>query len=121
MEKGSTLLTRGLLGVRPAGATILTGGSGLQIEPNPGPNPLNYLGFTIDYGRRRLTLYDYVEGAWRVNPHVEGLPLDDVRYQLAGAEAGNLAQLFHVYSWKSGNGYHNFPTWIEAAALRAGR
>jgi len=121
MKRASTLLTGGLLNPRRTGATLLTGGTGLQTEPSPGPNPLDYLGFTVDYNRRRLTLYDHLNGAWRTNPHVEGMSLNAVQYQLGGADRGKFTQLFPVYSWKSGNGYQNFPTWVEAAAQHACR
>jgi hypothetical protein len=121
MERGNTLLSAALVNPHRAGATLLTGGTGLQTEPSPGPNPLDYLGFTVDYNRRWLMLYDHLNGDWRVNPQVQGMSLNEVQYQLGGVNRGNFAQLFPVYSWKSGNGYQNFSTWVEVAAQHAGR
>jgi hypothetical protein len=96
--------------------------SSLNVGPDqPGPNPFDYLG----YGRNPNTpgnLYPMIkyEGVWKDAPYQLAIPESAASY-LAEKDKPILSSIFPVYDWLGDKGYSNFPTWIEAAARKAGR
>jgi hypothetical protein len=61
------------------------------------------------------------DNQWRRSEHVDPVRLTELSWLSGKEDAGDLANLFPVYGWKSENGFENFPRWIDAAARRAGR
>lgn len=119
----SLSLTRGLL----ASSLI---DSVVQTRPVhlPGPNPLQYLGYTIERSHGLLNSYGSVEfyevgpnNQWQPSLHVKRELLGDLGYLSRLKDADNLAGLFPVYDWKRQNGFQNFPEWVENAAIQVGR
>ncbi len=96
----------------------------LTREPSPtsGPNPLRFLGYTIDRGRSAITFHDVgPNNQWRQSEHVDSVSLSTMRWCSTLADAGNLENLFPVYDWKKQDGHTNFPLWVEWAAKQVGR
>lgn len=104
----------GLLGVKIAGIKDFRGRSATQ-----GPNPFDYLAFTV--ANNRVTWKSSVNGKWAPYTMVPNIALSDVRYRLGGKTNHTFSTLFRVYSWNADNGYANLGTWIERAAQQAGR
>ena len=101
------------------GATLLTSS---MPASTPGLNPLDYVGYAVNHWTGRVELLDFYAGKWRVNPHLTTMRLADVKYPLgAYSSSGKFSNLFPIYNWKADNGWKNFPTWVEASALQAGR
>ena len=99
-------------------------GSGTQAPPapSPGPNPLRYLGYTIDRSRGMVTFHEVGSNSqWRQNEHVDSVNLSGLPWLTSQQDADNLSSLFPVYGWKRQNGAANFPSWVEAAAAQVGR
>jgi hypothetical protein len=99
-------------------------GSGVvaQATLQPGPNPLRYLGYTIDRSRGTVTFHEVGrDNQWRLSEHVDPVRLGDLPWLSGQKDASNLADLFKVYGWKNEIGAQNFPAWVEAAARQAGR
>lgn len=121
----------GLLGLaaqRPAPSqnalfgALLAGEQSLAPTPQPGPNPLRYLGYTVD---RRYGLVRFHEvgpnGQWREHAEVQSVPLRSLPWLPRLKDADNLENLFRIYDWKQNYGSFYFPTWIEEAAAQVGR
>lgn len=97
--------------------------------PSPGPNPLRYLGYTIERSRGLLTSYGSIafhekvgpNDQWRESYHVNHELLGNLGYLSVLKDADNLASLFPVYDWKRQGGSRYFPDWVEAAARQVGR
>jgi hypothetical protein len=90
--------------------------------PLPGPNPLRYLGYTVD---RRYGMVRFHEVGpdmhWRDYTEVQAVPLRELPRLSRLKDADNLENLFRVYDWKQDYGSFYFPTWIEEAAAQVGR
>lgn len=121
----------GLLGMaaeRPAPppnsllGALLAGDPGVAPAPQPGPNPLRYLGYTVD---RRYGMVRFHEVGpdrqWREYTEVQAVPLRELPRLPRLKDADNLGNLFRVYDWKLDYGSFYFPTWIEEAAAQGGR
>ena len=105
----------------PASTVFGSGASALAM-PSPGENPLQYLGYTINRYRGTVSFHELgVDNQWRQSAHVNSVRLTDLPWLLGKDDADNLASLFPVYGWKSGNGAKNFPVWVEGAARQVGR
>lgn len=104
-------------------AAALSGsGSAEEQPPAPGPNPLRYVGYTIDRSRASVTFHDIgADSQWRRSEHVDPVPLANVRCLSGLKDADNLENVFPIYGWKRQNGANNFHDWVEAAARHAGR
>ena len=105
------------------GLGTLLGGAGTAPPPTePSPNPLSYLGYTVDRDRGSVTVHEIgPNGNWRVNLDVAQVSLRTLPWLPHGPETANLGNLFRVYDWKRDDGAHNLPGWIEAAARQIGR
>lgn len=127
----------GILGVQihdvgfdPAGVpTTLSGLTQRLLAPQPGRNPFPLLGYTIGSAQVTAMSSAYLvafheigpDGQWRHSKHVKPMPHRNLNYLSVLKNAGNLANLFRVYDWKSQNGSQNFPGWVEEAARKVGR
>ena len=88
----------------------------------PGPNPLLYLGYNIDWHRALVELLEWrPHGRWHPHQELAPAPLGDIAWLRHGHEADCLQNVFRVYNWKRDNGYHALPDWIEDAARQVGR
>lgn len=117
----------GLLGLggayapRPASGLLGTMLLGEQL-PEPGPNPLRYVGHTIDRSRATITFHEVAQDSnWRPFEHVDPMPLANARWLSGLKDADNFANVFSVYGWKRLDGAKNFHDWVEVAARQAGR
>ena len=118
----------GLAGGRPTSppnsilGALLAGERAIAPTPQPGPNPLRYLGYTLD---RRYGMVRFHElgpnGQWREYTEVQAIPLRSLPWLARLKEADILENLFRVYDWKRDHGSFYFPTWIEDAAAQVGR
>lgn len=79
-----------------------------------GKNPFDQLGFTISNDGRTLTYYERDDaGNWKI---YQDLPSKSVSFDRQHWGKGyNLSTWVPVYDWSTGNGYQNFPTWVESA------
>jgi hypothetical protein len=116
----------GLFAPKPPVAGGLLGLGVLPTQPpappSPGPNPLRYLGYTIDRARETVAFHEVApNNQWEQSEHVDAVRRTDLPWIFGKNDSDNLANLFPVYGWKSQNGAQNFPTWIEAAARLVGR
>lgn len=121
----------GLLGMaaeRPAPppnsllGALLAGDPSTAPAPQPGPNPLRSLGYTVD---RRYELVRFHEvgrdAQWREYTEVQAVPLRSLPWFPRLKDADNLENLFRVYDWRRDHGSFYFPSWIEEAAAQVGR
>lgn len=115
-------------GTRPAPSpspllgALLAGRPAQQSTPTPGPNPLCYLGYTIDRKRGEIRFHEIrPSNKWREYPEVQAVSLRALPWMSRQIEADNLENLFRVYDWKRDHGSLYFSTWIEEAAAQAGR
>jgi len=98
------------------------GEPGLESIPAPGPNPLRYLGYTIDWHGGMVRFHEKGrDDRWREYPRVQAVPLRSLPWMSRLPDAGILEKLFSVYDWKQDRGSRYFPAWIEKAASQAGR
>lgn len=78
-----------------------------------GPNPLDYLGFVVSADGKKITYYEHDGRAWKV---YQDLPPKSVNMDRQHWGKGfKLSNWVPCYDWVSGQGYHNFPTWVENA------
>lgn len=99
---------------------LLAGDQSVAPTPQPGPNPLRYLGYTVD---RRYEMVRFHEvgpnGQWREYTEVQAVPLRSLPWLPRLKDADNLENLFRIYDWKQDYGSFYFPTWIEQAAAQS--
>ena len=101
---------------------LFGGEPGLECIPAPGPNPLRYLGYTIDWHGGTVRFHEKGrDDRWREYPRVQAMPLRSLPWMSRLPDAGILEDLFSVYDWKQDRGSRYFPAWIEMAASQAGR
>lgn len=108
-QRGNGILAVGIHGIR-----------NFQKEfGKQGPNPLDYVAFTIK--EDRVTWKEKVNGTWQAYTEVPSMALADVPYDLGGRTNHSFATLFALYDYSGNDGYTNIGRWIEAAATQAGR
>ena len=106
----------------PGLGTLLAGAGTAPVPAQPGPNPLTYLGYTVDRGRGSVKVHEIgPNGNWRASLDVPPVALRSLPWLPRGSNAANLGNLFRVYDWKREDGAHNLPVWIETAARQVGR
>ena len=90
--------------------------------PQPGPNPLGFLGYAIDRARGSVALFDAgPDGHWREHPELDRIPLRDLPWLSQAPDAANFETVFPLYDWKRNGGTKWLPTWIEQATRQVGR
>ncbi|MCK9991697.1 MAG: hypothetical protein Dbin4_00217 [Alphaproteobacteria bacterium] len=109
-------------------SSLIDSGVQTTLAPLPGPNPLQYLGYTIERSHGLLTNYGSVvfhevgpNNQWQPSLHVKPELLGNLGYLSRLKDADNLTGLFPVYDWKRQNGFQNFHIWVENAAKYVGR
>ena len=78
-----------------------------------GSNPFDFLGFVVSVDGKTLTYYEHDGKEWKI---YNDLPFKTVN--LASQYWGKgykLSNWVPCYDWTSGEGYKNFPTWVENA------
>ena len=90
--------------------------------PQPGPNPLRFLGYAIDRARGSVALFEAgPDGHWREHPELDRVPLRDLPWLSQAPDAASFETVFPLYDWKRNGGAQWLPTWIEQAARQVGR
>lgn len=81
----------------------------------PGPNPFDYLGFVVSDNGQSLTYYEH-DGDWNWRRYND-LPISkSVSFKREHWGKGfTLSTWVPIYDWVSGDGFHNFATWVENA------
>jgi hypothetical protein len=78
-----------------------------------GHNPFDYLGFVVSADGRTLTYYEHDGTSWKV---YQDLPPKTSNFDRQHWGKGfKLSDWVPCYDWTSGDGYKNFPTWVENA------
>jgi hypothetical protein len=78
-----------------------------------GLNPFSYLGFVINADGRQLTYHEHDGTAWKV---YQDLPVKATSFDNQYRGKGyRLSDWVPCYDWISGDGYKNFPTWVDDA------
>ena len=78
-----------------------------------GPNPFDFLGFVISADGNNLTYYEHNGTNWSV---YNDLSVKNVNFDRQHWGKGfKLSSWVPCYDWVSGDGYKNFPTWVESA------
>jgi len=78
-----------------------------------GRNPFDSLGFTISGDGKKLTYYEHDGADWRLYQH---LPPKAINVASQHWSKGfKLSEWVPCYDWTSGNGYYNFPNWVNSA------
>lgn len=85
----------------------------------PGPDPLSWLGVEVSGGLAKPK--EFVGGQWRWAADVGPVAAGSLPYRLAEGDNRLFSAMFRSYDWASGNGRDNVGSWIEAAAVQAGR
>ncbi len=78
-----------------------------------GRNPFDYLGFVISNDGKKLTYCEHDGADWKL---YQDLPSKSVN--VASQHWGKrfkLSEWVPCYDWTFGNGYHNFPSWVDSA------
>jgi len=78
-----------------------------------GPNPFDYVGFVISSDGKRLTYYEHDGTDWKV---YQDLPDKEINFDREyWGDGYKLSRWVPCYDWTSGDGYENFPTWVDNA------
>ncbi len=84
-----------------------------------GPNPFRYLGYGTGRDGKFLPYAKYKAG-WKIYRDADSILPSAAKY-LPTRTQPVLSDIFRVYDWVADNGYQNFSSWVDAAALQAGR
>lgn len=84
-----------------------------------GSNPFDDIAFWIDGDQLRFK--EFKTTGWSSASDVGSMPLHEVAYDLRQCTNHTFSSLFPIYDWKNDDGYNNLGTWIESAAVQAGR
>ncbi|MDY6895674.1 MAG: TIR domain-containing protein [Thermotogota bacterium] len=89
-------------------------GKDQQVKPR-GPNPLNYVGFTLgEFGRIR-TLWEYFNGKWIEYSEISesaSIVMKTVQPKFWN-KGFCLAEWYPEYDWVNDDGFNNFADWID--------
>lgn len=79
-----------------------------------GRNVFDYLGFVINHDGTTQTYYEHDGNDWKVYTDLAPKKLYnmDKKFWNRGYKLSNWV---NVYDWASGDGYNNFPTWLDNA------
>jgi MTH538 TIR-like domain (DUF1863) len=95
-----------------------------------GLNPLDRLGFEISENGRRVYFFELVNGNWKEYedlPKINNKKSNTLYFENSfwnGNEFGkffSFSEKFDTYCWDFDDGQKNFTTWVETAAVEAGR
>jgi hypothetical protein len=78
-----------------------------------GRDPFDFLGFIVSADGKTLTYYEHDGVAWKT---YEDLTPKATNFgQQHWGKGFKLSQWVPCYDWTSGDGYKNFPTWVNNA------
>ncbi len=78
-----------------------------------GLNPFDYLGFVVSGDGKQLTYWEHDGAGWNT---YQDLPTKTVNIsQQHWGKGFKLSNWVPCYDWISGDGYNNFPTWVDSA------
>lgn len=78
-----------------------------------GTNPFDYLGFVVSEDGEKLSYQEHDGTSWKV---YQDLPPKMVNFDRQHWNKGfKLSNWVPCYDWTSGDGYNNFPSWVESA------
>lgn len=104
----------GLLAIR------IHGIGSLHSPPSAaGSNVFADIAFTVVGDRIRFR--EYTTQGWQYSSDIDGMPLNEVAYDLGGRTNHTFSCLFPIYDWSADGGRDNLNSWIEAAARAAGK
>ena len=86
-----------------------------------GFNPFNYLRFHRPKDGNKTFILQKSGNSVKQYSDISPIANEYLPYQFDGMLNDDFAELFVVYDWVLHDGYHNFSTWVELAALQAGR
>jgi hypothetical protein len=79
----------------------------------PGRDPFDFLGFVVSADGRKLTYYEHNGTAWSI---YQDLPPKATNFgQQHWGKGFKLSQWVPCYDWTTGDGYKNFPIWVNNA------
>ena len=104
----------GLLAVRIHGIGSLHTPASLE-----GQNPFDCVAFEITGDR--VGFKELMTSGWMPARDVATMPLREVAYSLGNMDNHTFSSLFPIYDWTTDRGYEDLGSWIETAALMAGR
>ena len=87
---------------------------------DPGASPFGNLAYVPHLGSTKLWPYGKYPDGWWQFALAEAVEPPVSRYLVPDIE-NHLAYKFPIYDWVAGDGYNNFPAWVDAAAKQAGR
>ena len=79
-----------------------------------GKNIFDYLGFVISADGSTQTYYEHNGTDWKISQDLPAKKLYNMDKQHWG-KGFKLSNWVNVYDWKNGDGYNNFPTWLDNA------
>lgn len=93
-----------------------------QTKPR-GSNPLDFLYFRVNNEAGLIYVWEWKGNIekWKPHPDVPTVRLSDVSYDFRFVKEGPFSKIFPTYDWVTGQGYHNLDSWVEAAAIAAGK
>ena len=110
----SFITGNGLLAVRVHGIESLHTAASAE-----GVNPFDCLAFNVTGDN--VSFKELMVSGWKPALDVGSMQLRAVAYSLKGMNNHTLSHLFPIYDWTVDRGYDNISSWIETAALMAGR
>jgi len=101
-----------------------------QVISARGPNPLDRLGFQVSEDGKKIRFYELVNGKWIAYsdlPQINNKKSNTIYFNDSywnGNEFGvffKFSDKFDKYCWIMDDGHKNFSSWVESAAIDAGR
>ena len=90
--------------------------------PQPGPNPLRFVGYAVDRARGSVALFEIgPDGHWREHPELDRVSVRDLPWLSQAPDAATFETIFRLHDWKGDRGAQALPDWIERAASQVGR
>lgn len=108
----------GLIGIHIHSIPDKAGNYGQQ-----GPNPFDYLAYRINHEQNRVELLEWVGQEWTTYKPLPWFLMNGKGRKLLPTLDGalQLSKLVPTYTWDTAGSPRNFPTWLEDAAIAAGR
>ena len=102
-ERGNTLFGVHINGIRDKNQ---------QTFPQ-GPNPFDFLGFFVEQSGLGHTLFERDDATWR--EYADLRPVSLTFLQSSWNRGHTLSTWVPCFDWVTGEGYKNFPAWVDSA------